>query len=98
MLVKIHNANGRIVVSIADEDIIGKEFEDGERYLKVSETFYKGEKKNDDETIKCLENATSLNIVGKKSIAFALKNNLIEKSHVLTICKIPYAIAIFYAK
>ena len=98
MLVKIHNANGRVVVSIADENIIGKEFEDGEKYLKISEHFYKGERKSDEETIKCLKNASSLNIVGKKSIDFALKNKLIETGHVLTIGKISYAIVVFYAK
>jgi len=95
MLIKIHKAGGKKIVSIADKEIIGKEFEEGERYLHVSERFYKGEEKKEGEIIKILEDANSVNIVGKNSINFAVNNRLVDKESILTIKGIPCDIVVF---
>ena len=95
MLVKIHKGGGRAIVAMADKDLIGKELSDGERYLKVSEYFYKGEEKEEEEILNLLIGASSINVVGKESINFCTKNKLTEKENVLKVKNIPYAIILF---
>lgn len=98
MLVKLHISGGKKIISIADKDLVGKEFEEGEKYLNVSKNFYDGEDMNKEETIKSLNGAISINIVGKESIKFALDSKLIKKDNILKVNGVPYAITIFYAE
>lgn len=93
-MIKIHKADGRRIVSICDENLIGKIFADEPLQLDVSEFFYKGNRMSEEETLNVARNANSLNIVGEKSIKFALKNELIGKENIVKIKKIPHAIAI----
>ena len=94
MIVKIHRAEGRKIVSICDEDLLGKKIEDDSMQLDVSNFFYKGESMSDEDALKIAKDANSLNIVGENSINFALKNNLIEKENIIRIKKIPHAITL----
>ena len=91
MYVKIHEANKRIVVAICDEDLIGKTFSDKEKQLIVTERFYKGEILPEEEVIQIMQEAENLNLVGKKTIDFALKNNIISKDSVIKIGRVPHA-------
>jgi hypothetical protein len=91
MYVKIHeSARGRII-AVCDEELIGKKFEEGDLILDVSERFYKGEIKKEEEVLDILKNEKNLNLVGEKTIKFAIDNNLINEEHVKTIDNIPYA-------
>ena len=85
----------RIIISICDSDLIGKKFEEGKRQLNVSERFYKGETKTEDEITEIMKNASNINIVGKESIALALKLNIIVKENIIKIQGIPHAQSIF---
>ena len=85
MLVKVHTAEDRTIIAIADKDLIGKEFEEGEKYLQVSKYFYGGDNIEEDEILKLIPNANSMNIVGKKSIKFCVKNDLVGESHILKV-------------
>ena len=85
--VKIHKS----IVAVCDEELIGKEFKEGKLSLKVSERFYKGEKKSEEEVKDIIMNATNLNIVGKKSIKIALDLGIINKDSIITIKDIPHA-------
>lgn len=94
MLVKVHKAEGKKVVSIADKKLIGKELEDGEKYLKISEYFYNGEEMDEEEILNELEDANSINVVGKESVNFCIKNKIVDKENILKIKNVPYAIVI----
>ena len=91
MYVKIHKSGDRHVVAVCDEDLIGKKFETKKLVLNVSERFYKGEKLSDEETYEIMKRALNLNIVGKKAIRLALKNDIIEEESVIKIKNIPHA-------
>ncbi|MAF51079.1 MAG: hypothetical protein CMH64_03215 [Nanoarchaeota archaeon] len=95
MLVKIHKAEDRKIVSIADKDIIGKEFEEGEKYLKISEYFYNGEEMEEEKILELLKSTNSANIVGENAIKFAIDNSIIEEDHILKVEGVPCAIVIF---
>lgn len=94
ILVKIHEAENKKIVSLCDENLIGKKFEENDLQLDVSKYFYKGEKMKEQDIIKVVRSADSLNIVGEESINFALKNGLIEEHNIIRIKKIPHAISL----
>jgi hypothetical protein len=85
----------RIVVALADKDLVGQKFFEGKKQLDVKESFYKGEEmpveKLKETLHKLKEEDATFNIVGEKSIELAIREGLIEKENVLTIDKIPYS-------
>lgn len=91
MYVKIHISGDRTITAISDEDLIGKNFSEGKLVLDVNERFYKGKILSDKEVIDLMNNATNLNIVGKKAIALAIKNEIITQDHIIMIQKVPHA-------
>ena len=90
MYVKIHKSKEREILVICDEDILGKTFEENELQLKVSESFYKGEKKSEKEVIDLISNYDNINLAGKKTIRLAKDNKLIDESSVINISGVPH--------
>ena len=77
---------------MCDKDLIGKTFEENELSLTVSENFYNGREVSDKkELLKIIKNAPNMNIIGKESVDFAIKNHVIDKNNVILIKKIPYS-------
>ena len=92
MILKQHkNQEGQVVLAICDEDIIGKKYEEGKLQLDLTSNFYKGESRTEEDILKLIPAAHILNLVGQKSVDFALKHKLIEKEHIITIADIPHA-------
>jgi len=91
MYVKFHTHGDRTVVAICDEDLIGKTLKDKNISIEISERFYKGELKSEKEVAKIFQEATNINIIGKKSINFAIKHGIIDKDSIKTIKGIPHA-------
>lgn len=95
MIVKEHKSiEGRKIVAICDEDLIGKKFEDRRLQLDLNSNFYKGEKKTKEEVLKIFERADILNLVGKKTIEIALEAKVISKDKIIKIKNIPHAQAV----
>ncbi len=88
----------RDVIAICDSELIGRYFEDGKFQLNIKESFYKGDKKTEQEIIEIIkdmkkEDAT-FNIVGKKSINTAIKTGIISGNSVKTIKDIPFSLVL----
>lgn len=85
----------RYVVALADEDLIGKKFEEGNIQLDVKENFYEGEKKSEEEIIADLENMkledATFNIVGNKSVELALSKGIISEENIGEVKGIKFA-------
>lgn len=94
ILIKVHDSAGKQILAVADKELIGKKFEEGETCLEITESFYKGEEKTEEETIKAMKNAANINLVGKKAIALGIKAGIITKDSVIKIKEIPHAISI----
>ncbi len=95
MLVRIVKSY-RDIVAICDSELLGKRFEQGKFQLDVKESFFKGERKTEEETVKIMqemfaEDAT-FNIVGRKSVNAALKAGIISKDGTKIIQGIPFAL------
>ena len=91
MYVKIHKDGSGKVLAICDENLIGKTLEDGNICINVSERFYKGEIKNDNEVIKLMKIAENINMIGKKCVKLALDNGIIQEEDIIMIKGIPHA-------
>lgn len=99
MIVKIHKTHdGRRVIAVADDDLIGKVFEEGKKQLNLDSIFYKGEEIDEKELKKHLSQPCSVNIVGKDSIKFFCNMKMLDKDRVMEIKKIPYAQVIISAE
>ena len=92
IFVKEHVHNSRKVLAICDGDLIGKIFEEKNRILNVSKSFYHGSPMFEKDILSLIENNILLNIVGEESVAFALKYKLIEKKGIAKIKGVPYAL------
>ena len=96
MIVKKHVTHeGRSVLAICDKEILGKKFEEGELQLDLTSQFYQGEEMSEEEILNILPKINSLNIVGQKSIDFAIKNKLLREENVKKIDNVPYAMCMF---
>ena len=100
MYVNIINSY-RNVIAIADENLVGRKFEEGDKQLDVKESFYKNEEgKNysQDEVKeiikKWLHEDATFNIVGEKSVSLAIEIGLLTQESIGKIDSIPYALVL----
>ena len=96
MLIKIHKSY-RNVVAICDSELLGKRFEQGKMQFEVNE-FFNGEEKPEKEVLELMKDFSkedvSFNIIGKQSVACALKANIISKEGIKTIQNVPFALVL----
>mgnify|MGYP001609893929 CR=1 FL=1 len=95
--VKIHRSY-REVVAIADSELIGKVFEEGNLQLDVKENFYKDEKLNFEEAVELMinqkEEDATFNIIGKNSINAALEAGIISEEGINEVQGVPFALVL----
>ena len=92
MLVKKHKTrDGKLILAVCDSELIGKKFEQGKIQLDLTTDFYKGEEKTEGEILLMFEQAYILNLVGEKSVKLALKQRLIDETHILNVQGVPHA-------
>ncbi|MDP3987478.1 MAG: DUF424 family protein [Nanoarchaeota archaeon] len=88
----------RDIIAVCDKELLGKIFEEDKFQLDIKENFYKGKEATEEEVIEILrsfsaEDAT-FNIVGKRSIATALKTGVIAEETINEIDNIPFALVL----
>jgi len=95
--IKIHKSY-RNVIAICDSELIGKYFENGNFQLDVKESFYRGDKVNEEKLREIiseqLKEDSTFNIVGENSVKIALKSGIISKQGIKKISGIPFALVL----
>ena len=95
MYLKIHESY-RKVVALADNELIGKRFEEGKTQLDVRENFYKGEEIDEETAIEKLKilkvDDSTFNIVGEKSIKIAIEAGVVAEENIGKVQGIPFAL------
>ncbi|MFH1328991.1 MAG: DUF424 family protein [Candidatus Bathyarchaeota archaeon] len=91
--VKTTKARGETLVAICDEKLLGKKFEDKKIDLvfEVRESFYKGEKTSIADSVKFLNSATIVNLIGPDIVQAAIKAGYVNPSAVISLAGIPHA-------
>lgn len=100
MYLKIHATgqrfNNRFVIAVCDENLLKKTLEEGNLSLTVSEHFYKGEKRNEQEVVSILKDATNVNLIGEESVAAGIKAGIISEGNIIRILGVPHAQAVSF--
>jgi uncharacterized protein len=91
MIVRIHRSDDRIVMTIVDENIIGKVFTEGNRQLDLSSNFYKGERKTEEQIEEMIQDVYIIHVVGEESVSLLKRKNLLGDNGVIRISNVPHA-------
>lgn len=94
MIVKVHHKGTTSIVAVCDSKLHGQKISQDELEIDLSSPYYCGEEKDEQEAGDLLRNADVINVVGKKSVALALKEGLIDKENIVTIDEVPFAQAV----
>ncbi len=86
-----YQAESQFIVSVCDEDILGKCFREDNKILDLKKhaNFYKGTKTDINEVKNSVKRATVLNLVGENIIKEAINNNWCDEENILYIAGIP---------
>lgn len=88
----------RKIIAIADAELIGKTFSEGNKQLDIKESFYKGDIKPIEEIkeliIFGLKEDATFNLVGEHSIRCAIEVGIITEDQILKIDEIPYSLVL----
>ncbi len=93
--VKVHPTGQRyghrFVIAVCDKNLIGKTLKQGKLQVHISDRFYKGDLRSDEEVIALLKDAANVNLIGKHAVDLAAKAGIIDKKNVIKIRGIPHA-------
>jgi hypothetical protein len=88
--VNVHEKNGRRVLAVCDEELLGKVLEEDEICLDLEKYkgFYAGELKDEQELRNLLKETSSfesLNLVGNRSVKIAMCLGIVDEEDVIII-------------
>jgi hypothetical protein len=87
ILTERHTDQG-LLVTVADSDVVGKTFENGDVLLAVTEEFYAPESSEDadeDAVVASLQRAAVANLVGTRTVELAVDEGFVERENVLEV-------------
>ncbi len=93
-LYKFYNSGGEKMLAICDADIVGKNFEEEDLQISVTEEFYADKECDEGEVTNLIKSPTIINAVGKNIISIMVKKKLVEQENVLYIQGVPHAQAV----
>ena len=91
MIAKLHTHDLKTILAVCDKKFVGKEFEDGKIFFRVSEKFFGNQEVSENELIKMAHNADSINSFGNKCTEILQKEGLISENSVILIAGIKHA-------
>lgn len=87
----MHVSGDHRVLAIADSDVLGMVFEEGELFMEVGKNFYGGEECSEDQARELAAEATIINAVGKKIVKLLSDDGMVDKSMILEIGGVHHA-------
>ncbi len=88
---KIYRVKGEMMVAVCDEEIVGKDFREGEFRLEIKEEFYGKEVFEEDEVKRALKQATIANISGERAVKLAVSIGIVDEKRILRVGGCPHA-------
>ena len=79
-----------ILVNICDEELLGKTFREGEVVLRVTSSFYGGEKVDEEKVKEMIEEGDIISLVGERSIGVAISLGYAVTSAVKKVQGVPH--------
>ncbi len=95
MIVKKHIDQGKLVLAICDETLLGKRIEDSNLMLDLSSDFYNGTKMSEQEFLKLIKQAYIINAVGQGVVSILQKEDFVSQEQVNFLNNVPYVQIVF---
>jgi len=95
MIVKKHVHNGRLLLAVCDNALIGKKISDGSKILDLSSDFYCGEEKTKDDVLKLMKQSYMIILIGSESLKTAKEIFAVPDNNVIFVKGIPHAQILF---
>ena len=89
--VKIRKQGKNVLLSICDENLIGRTLTEGKIVFKITNEFYYGKKISVEQAISMIENSTIVNLVGNICVEKAIKKGFVHPEAILKIEGISHA-------
>jgi hypothetical protein len=93
---KTHRRNEIETIACCDEDLLNKEFKEGNLKIEISTQFYGGNLISLEKAITILKSAYYFNIVGEMITSKAIQSNIIPKEGVRKINGVPMAMKMMF--
>ncbi len=90
MRAKVHARGTNRVLAACDAELIERTLIEGEIAFIVRKAFYDGEPVDEKALARLLDEHDNINLVGEKTVAVALKKNLVHKDDVRRIQGVPH--------
>lgn len=85
MIVSERTTDQGLLVTVCDPEVLGKTFEEGEFSLTVTEDFYGGDTRTEDEVVDSLSRASVANLVGEEVVELAIDAGYVDEDNVMEI-------------
>ena len=82
--------HGKLLI-VTDCEIIGQKFEEGKLQIDLTQKFYQGEERSEEEVKQIVKGAQHLHLTGKNAVALGISLELIESDKIIYIKNIPHA-------
>ena len=82
---KVYRVKGEVMVAVCDEELIGRDFREGELKIEIREEFYGSESVGEEEVKMALRQATIANISGERAVRLAISMGIVDENRVLKI-------------
>ena len=89
--VNLKKVGRNVLLAICDCEVLGKTLREGKIVFHIKDEFYNGGKVSLDEAVSMINNATIVNMVGKKCVEKAIEKGYVHPDAVLNIEGIPHA-------
>ena len=86
---------GDVVIALADEELMGKQFEEGDFLLKIG-AFYRGELIDEEEARERVKEGTIINAVGERAVGVLIDLGLATEKSVKRVSGVPHVQSIMY--
>ena len=88
---KMIHAQGEILLAAADSELIDRELREGILHLKVYPDFYGDTRVSEETFVSSLSLCTIANLVGKKVVEIAIREEYVDPGNVIFIEGVPHA-------
>ena len=89
---KLITSSGNIILNVCDPELLDKIIKDEEKEITISSSYYNEKSIDETEATHLLQNCTSANMVGEKTISLSLKLGIGSEKSVRKIDGIPFLI------
>ncbi|HVN74462.1 MAG TPA: DUF424 family protein [Methanoregula sp.] len=91
MFLRIHRAGPEEIVAVCDRELINTTVSNGKLTVTITEAFYGTCPASEDDVKSALAKASSINLMGERSVNVAIGMGLITREGCIMIGKIPHA-------